>query len=169
MPAKATERQRELLEVVSEYRARNGLSPTLREIGDAMGISSTNGVGQILKALEKKGYITRTPGRSRSILLTEKSKEVEPRLAIVVSIQGSGCETVYCGERNVTKHTVHHGVDEYDAAILHFNEHDYGFSLVVHGQPINHKPVTFAKLQDVLFQDYGILFEVVFVSHSDFQ
>jgi biotin operon repressor len=64
---KLTERQRELLDMVVEYASAHGYPPTLRDIGQHMGISSTNGVNDHLKALEKKGYIVRKELKSRSI------------------------------------------------------------------------------------------------------
>jgi len=53
-----------------------GYPPTFREIGEAEGIHSTNGVRSILDALEKKGYIIRLRYRSRAIELTDKGKAV---------------------------------------------------------------------------------------------
>lgn len=54
-----TERQAFVLETVRKLTLeRNGISPTLREIGDAVGIKSTNGVHDHLRALRRKGYLT---------------------------------------------------------------------------------------------------------------
>jgi repressor LexA len=50
-----------------------GYGPTVREIGEVLGISSPNGVMCHLRALVKKGKITRIANRSRAIELTEKS------------------------------------------------------------------------------------------------
>lgn len=67
-PAKQlTERQAEVLEFISEHIADTGFPPTIREIGDRLGISSTNGVNDHLKALERKGYLTREDAKSRAI------------------------------------------------------------------------------------------------------
>ena len=52
-----------------------GYGPTVREIGDKFRISSPNGVMCHLKALEKKGLITREPNMSRAIQITEEYKE----------------------------------------------------------------------------------------------
>lgn len=68
-----TPRQREMLDVIRMHVAANGYPPTLREIGERMGIASTNGVADHLKALERKGYVTRTARVSRGLRLTEKA------------------------------------------------------------------------------------------------
>lgn len=64
-----TLRQKEVLDFIVEYHARQGFSPAYRDIGEKFGISSTNGVSEHLTALEKKGYIRRggVPGQNRSI------------------------------------------------------------------------------------------------------
>lgn len=62
-----TDRQKEVLEFISESIAARGYPPTLREIGERMGIRSTNGVNDHLKALEKKGYLAREDLKSRAL------------------------------------------------------------------------------------------------------
>jgi hypothetical protein len=66
MPA-LTGRQQVLLRFVVEYQRAHGYPPTLREIGDHMGIRSTNGVNDHLKALERKGYVERSGLKSRAL------------------------------------------------------------------------------------------------------
>src|SRR5437867_11177470 len=62
-----TDRQQQALDFISRYIARRGFPPTLREIGEHMGIRSTNGVNDHLKALEKKGYLEREDLKSRAL------------------------------------------------------------------------------------------------------
>ena len=62
-----TDRQREALDFISRYISSHGFPPTLREIGEAMSIRSTNGVNDHLKALEKKGYLEREDLKSRAL------------------------------------------------------------------------------------------------------
>ena len=62
-----TDRQRAVLEFISSSIERRGYPPTLREIGEHMGIRSTNGVNDHLKALEKKGYLEREDLKSRAL------------------------------------------------------------------------------------------------------
>ncbi len=68
-------RQHELLAFVSAAFDQNGVIPSYREMGTALGISSTNAVSDHVKALIKKGYIERIgqPGRPRSLRLTRKA------------------------------------------------------------------------------------------------
>ena len=54
-----THRQQMVLEYIRRSISDRGYPPTLREIGAFMGIRSTNGVNDHLRALERKGYLTR--------------------------------------------------------------------------------------------------------------
>lgn len=62
-----TARQALVLEFITGYIREHGWAPSLREIGRYMGIGSTNGVNDHLRALERKGYITRDSMKSRAI------------------------------------------------------------------------------------------------------
>ena len=68
-----TRRQKEVLTLIREKIEGRGYGPTVREIGENFDISSPNGVMCHLKALEKKGLITREPNMSRAIQLTEEA------------------------------------------------------------------------------------------------
>lgn len=65
-----TKRQRMVYEFIRDKIRNRGYGPTVREIGKRFKISSPNGVMCHLKALEKKGLITREPNMSRAIQLT---------------------------------------------------------------------------------------------------
>jgi repressor LexA len=62
-----TERQEEVLRFIRHSIRDRGYPPTLREIGAHMGIRSTNGVNDHLRALERKGYLTREDMKSRAL------------------------------------------------------------------------------------------------------
>jgi repressor LexA len=62
-----TQRQRQALQFISDCLTDRGYPPTLREIGEHMGIRSTNGVNDHLKALERKGYLVREELKSRAL------------------------------------------------------------------------------------------------------
>lgn len=62
-----TDRQKAVLDYISRSIEKRGYPPTLREIGEHMGIRSTNGVNDHLKALEKKGYLEREDLKSRAL------------------------------------------------------------------------------------------------------
>jgi hypothetical protein len=64
-----TDRQAEVLRFVVTFQRRNGCAPTLREIGNALDIRSTNGVNDHLLALERKGAIRRRGMKSRGIVV----------------------------------------------------------------------------------------------------
>lgn len=61
-----TARQQEVFDFIVRKIEVDGFPPTIREIGDSLGIVSTNGVNDHLKALEKKGYISRSDSKSRT-------------------------------------------------------------------------------------------------------
>lgn len=56
-----------VLDFIRQSIADRGYPPTLREIGAKMGIRSTNGVNDHLRALERKGYLTREDMKSRAL------------------------------------------------------------------------------------------------------
>lgn len=62
-----TDRQVEVLEYIIEHIQKTGFPPTIREIGEELAIKSTNGVNDHLKALERKGYLSREDSKSRAI------------------------------------------------------------------------------------------------------
>ena len=76
MTATLTDRQLEVLRFIVQQIEDNGYPPTIREIGEALDIRSTNGVNDHLKALEKKGFLTRDPVKSRALIPGERAREV---------------------------------------------------------------------------------------------
>jgi repressor LexA len=62
-----TDRQREILDFITQSIRDRGYPPTLREIGLHFGIRSTNGVNDHLRALEKKGHLLREDLKSRAL------------------------------------------------------------------------------------------------------
>ena len=65
-----TDRQLEVLRFIARQIEENGYPPTIREIGEALDIRSTNGVNDHLKALERKGFLSRDPVKSRALIPT---------------------------------------------------------------------------------------------------
>ena len=82
-----TARQREALEFIRRCVRRRGYGPTVREIGDHMGINSPNGVVGHLVALERKGFIHREANLSRSIMLVERGEKSARGLQVAANIQ----------------------------------------------------------------------------------
>ena len=62
-----TERQRRILEVIREFTAERGYPPSVREIGERVGLSSSSTIHAHLKTLEKHGLISRDPTKPRAL------------------------------------------------------------------------------------------------------
>ncbi len=87
-PAEGTDlpdRQREVLEVIRAWVERFGYPPSVREIGEAVGLTSTSSVSYQLRALEQKGYLRRDPNRPRAIevILPGEGRRELPDVAVV--------------------------------------------------------------------------------------
>ncbi|WP_435874366.1 transcriptional repressor LexA [Nocardia vinacea] len=65
--ADLTVRQRKVLEVIRTSVSERGYPPSIREIGDAVGLTSTSSVAHQLRTLERKGYLRRDPNRPRAV------------------------------------------------------------------------------------------------------
>lgn len=74
-----SDQQRKVLAVIVEWTREHGYPPTFREIGARMRIKSANGVRDHLDALERKGWIKRTPAEARSIVVLAGATELERR------------------------------------------------------------------------------------------
>lgn len=79
-----TKRQQEIFDFLKDKIVNRGYGPTVREIGAQFGIRSPNGVMCHLKALEKKGLITRESHMSRAIQLSEP---LQPRTSLPLAGQ----------------------------------------------------------------------------------
>lgn len=62
-----TPRQRRVLEVIRESVTKRGYPPSIREVGEAVGLTSPSSVSHQLRALEQKGFIRRDPNRPRAL------------------------------------------------------------------------------------------------------
>ncbi len=71
-------RQQQILDFLKQFIQSNGTAPTLRQIADALGVSSLATVHEHLEALVTKGLIKRKAGRVRSMELTTSEIDVEP-------------------------------------------------------------------------------------------
>lgn len=91
-----TKRQKEVLETLRLHINRHGASPTIEELAGHLKVSSLRTVTQYLEALEKKGYISRTKNKKRSIELTHQS-ESDLKSTITLPVVGAAA----CGSLNV--------------------------------------------------------------------
>jgi repressor LexA len=71
-----TARQRTILSVIRDTVSKRGFPPSMREIGDAVGLQSTSSVSHQLAVLEQKGFIRRDPNKPRA--LDVRSPDDEP-------------------------------------------------------------------------------------------
>jgi repressor LexA len=62
-----TPRQQRILAHLKDFMERRGYPPSMREIGDAVGLTSSSSVAHQLKVLEEKGYVRRDPNRPRAL------------------------------------------------------------------------------------------------------
>ncbi len=66
-------RQRQIVDFIAQYIQKNGYAPTLREIADAIGVSSLATVHEHLEALDRKNVIKKISGKVRGIELVDKT------------------------------------------------------------------------------------------------
>jgi repressor LexA len=66
-PVVLTPRQRKVLRFIRESVAKRGYPPSVREIGDAVGLKSPSSVAHQLNALERKGLLRKDPNRPRAV------------------------------------------------------------------------------------------------------
>ena len=75
--ADLTARQRRILEFIRDWVERYGYPPSVREIGEAVGLVSPSSVAYQLKALESKGFLRRDPNRPRAVDVRSPSELVD--------------------------------------------------------------------------------------------
>lgn len=82
-----TERQRTILEVIRASVTSRGYPPSIREIGDAVGLTSTSSVAHQLRTLERKGYLRRDPNRPRAVDVRGSDEMATP--VVTTDVAGS--------------------------------------------------------------------------------
>jgi repressor LexA len=91
-----TERQRGILDYLRGFVEEHGYPPTVREIGEAVGLRSPSTVHAHLAQLERAGLLRRDPTKPRAIELTDRRRELEEsppdfhRLPLVGEIAAGG-------------------------------------------------------------------------------
>jgi repressor LexA len=74
-----TPRRRQIVEVIDDSVRRNGYAPSMREIGEAVGLASTSSVSYQLSVLEQDGYLSREARRPRTAALRAPDQAGGPR------------------------------------------------------------------------------------------
>ncbi len=88
-----TERQRRILATIQEAVLAHGYPPSMREIGQAVGLTSPSSVKHQLGVLERKGYVRRDPNRPRAIELRD-----DPRVSVTGPANAFDPEGLRAGE-----------------------------------------------------------------------
>lgn len=82
-------RERQVLEFITQYIQRHGFAPTLSEIAESLNLSAPSTVHEHLEKLAQKGFIKKTPGFERGIELVEKkAKFTDSETAIELPVLG---------------------------------------------------------------------------------
>jgi repressor LexA len=103
-----TNRQRRVLEVIRESVERRGYPPSMREIGEVVGLTSSSSVSHQLATLERKGYLRRDPNRPRAIEVRIPESPVEAGARRAASVGSSP----YAGSGRSGRAGDRNGLDE---------------------------------------------------------
>ncbi|GAB77326.1 repressor LexA [Austwickia chelonae] len=91
-----TTRQKDILEVIRSSVHQRGYPPSLREIGEAVGLTSPSSVAHQLSTLERKGYLKRDQNRPRAVEVVDVAPSSLPRRPTRSPVRGPGspCEAI---------------------------------------------------------------------------
>lgn len=107
-----TKRQREIFEFVRDQIVDRGYGPTVREIGAHFGIRSPNGVMCHLRALEKKGLITRESNMSRAIKLCREAPRSRSLGFVGTAASGSPIRAAVSADQRIEFNDLLNGEDQ---------------------------------------------------------
>jgi repressor LexA len=83
-----TRRQAEILTFIQRFAETHGYPPSVREIGRALGLTSSSTVHSHLAALEKKGYLHRDPSKPRALEVLRDERAAPPKKVIPLPVVG---------------------------------------------------------------------------------
>jgi repressor LexA len=126
---KLSKRQQEILEYIKDEVNKRGYPPSVREIGEAVGLASSSTVHGHLSRLEKKGYIRRDPTKPRAIEILGEEDQFSARQEAAGSISVPIIGKVTAGQPI----TAIENVDEYFPLPDSLVGNDKVFILVVQG------------------------------------
>jgi repressor LexA len=87
-----TPRQRRVLEVIRDSVERRGYPPSMREIGEQVGLTSTSSVAHQLTTLQRKGYLRRDANRPRAVEVRDADTDESPAVFRDHSVRSSLAE-----------------------------------------------------------------------------
>lgn len=88
MPAVLYQRERALLEFITQFIQRYGYAPTLKEIGDALGMNSPATVHEHVDRLRQKGFLKKLDGTARGLEVTDQYKAGKATTAVELPVLG---------------------------------------------------------------------------------
>ena len=108
MNEELTDRQSKILDYIRYVTRVRNYPPSVREIGEAVGLSSSSTVHNHLNQLERRGLIRRDPSKSRTVQLVEAVGQDEKRReAIAVPVVGNvAAGTPILAEQNIEDHVI---------------------------------------------------------------
>jgi repressor LexA len=108
LPEQLTERQTKILDYIRYVTKVRNYPPSVREIGEAVGLSSSSTVHNHLNQLERRGLIKRDPSKSRTVqLVADMEIDEKRRNAISVPIVGNvAAGSPILAEQNIEDHVL---------------------------------------------------------------
>src|SRR4029077_17967249 len=103
-----TDRQTKILDFIRKVSQTRNYPPSVREIGEAVGLSSSSTVHNPLNQLERRGLIKRDPSKSRTVqLIEDEQMDQKRRSVVVVPIVGNvPAGTPILAEKNIEDHVL---------------------------------------------------------------
>lgn len=101
MASRLTRRQQEILTFVHRYTESHGYPPSVREIGRAMGLTSSSTVHSHLEALSRKGFLRRDPSKPRALEILRDERAPLPRTVSLPVIGQVTAGTPILAEQNI--------------------------------------------------------------------
>ncbi len=101
MSSRLTDRQQEILTFVRRYAESHGYPPSVREIGQAMGLTSSSTVHSHLEALERKGFLRRDPSKPRALEILRDGQGPQHRVVSLPVVGQVAAGTPILAEQNI--------------------------------------------------------------------
>ncbi len=101
MSSRLTDRQQEILTFVRRYTESHGYPPSVREIGQAMGLTSSSTVHSHLGALERKGFLRRDPSKPRALEILRDGQGPQHRVVSLPVVGQVAAGTPILAEQNI--------------------------------------------------------------------
>ena len=98
------EKEQEMYDFICQVQRRSGFAPTVREIQEALGIKSTCTVHSYLDRLAQKGYIKKSPGKSRAIRTSEVESQVRSDTVRIPLVGQVAAGTPILAVENIERH-----------------------------------------------------------------